>query len=534
MIPVIDLFAGPGGLGEGFGAFCAGRRNVFKIALSIEKDRMARETLRLRSFFRQFPSRAPDDYYRYLRGALSIEELYLRHPDEVARADREAWMAELGKPEKYPISLIDERIESALDGASKWVLIGGPPCQAYSIAGRSRMRLDPEKYNKDHRHFLYQEYLRIIAIHQPPVFVMENVKGILSSKVEGNLIINRILADLKRPCETNGGLNADGARRNVTYRLYPFTNYSGSRSLFEEIESNPSEYVIRSECHGVPQARHRLILLGIRGDLDTVPATIPLARDQVAMWKVISSLPRLRSRLSNGEDSGEEWMQAVRQVMDSKRLLNEGIEMDIWQTLRKAAQRLTDSLRTGGEYVASDAVPQWQESWFYDSRVGGACNHSTRSHIPADLWRYFFAACFAKTRGRSPLLTDFPNWLLPEHKNARKSEDEDDLAFADRFRVQVKDRPSTTVTAHIAKDGHYFIHPDPLQCRSLTVREAARLQTFPDNYFFVGPRTEQYKQVGNAVPPLLARKLAKVVHGVLAQIRGEWFLSDGQNFKRTA
>src|SRR5258706_6769551 len=253
MIPVIDLFAGPGGLGEGFSAFRASRTNVFKIALSIEKDRTAREALRLRSFFRQFPNRAPDDYYEYLRGLLSIEELYLRHPEEVARADREAWMAELGRPEKYPISLIDERIERALDGAAEWVLIGGPPCQAYSIAGRSRMKLDPEKYNKDHRHFLYQEYLRIIAVHRPPVFVMENVKGILSSKVEGSLIITRILADLKRPCETNGGLNGHGASRNVTYKLYPFANYGGSRSLFEELESDPSEYIIRAECHGVPQ-----------------------------------------------------------------------------------------------------------------------------------------------------------------------------------------------------------------------------------------------------------------------------------------
>jgi DNA (cytosine-5)-methyltransferase 1 len=146
-----------------------------------------------------------------------------------------------------------------------------------------------------------------------------------------------------------------------------------------------------------------------------------------------------------------------------------------------------------------------------DRRLGGVCNHETRGHIAEDLRRYFYAAVFAAVSNppRSPLLQDFPGSLLPDHKNV--GEALKTTKFNDRFRVQLADRPSTTVVSHISKDGHYYIHYDPSQCRSLTVREAARLQTFPDNYFFEGPRTEQYHQVGNAVPPLLARQIAEIV-----------------------
>ncbi|MBR0458652.1 MAG: DNA cytosine methyltransferase, partial [Victivallales bacterium] len=116
------------------------------------------------------------------------------------------------------------------------------------------------------------------------------------------------------------------------------------------------------------------------------------------------------------------------------------------------------------------------------------------------------------------MLKDFPRDLLPNHKNVLRSSGGGNQKFADRFKVQLANEPSSTVTSHISKDGHYFIHYDPVQCRSLTVREAARLQTFPDNYFFEGNRTEQYHQVGNAVPPYLAKQLADVVRDIFRQI----------------
>ena len=199
VIPVIDLFAGPGGLGEGFASRLDRRsRRIFKIALSVEMDPAARATLRLRSFFRQFePGQLPEEYYEVLRGKLSLDGLYEKYPSQATSSDAEAWKAELGKVDPAEV---DRRIKDALAGARDWVLIGGPPCQAYSLVGRARViNVDREKYENDGRHTLYKQYLRILKVHRPPFFVMENVKGILSSKLDGNLIVDKILADLQFP-----------------------------------------------------------------------------------------------------------------------------------------------------------------------------------------------------------------------------------------------------------------------------------------------------------------------------------------------
>jgi DNA (cytosine-5)-methyltransferase 1 len=132
--------------------------------------------------------------------------------------------------------------------------------------------------------------------------------------------------------------------------------------------------------------------------------------------------------------------------------------------------------------------------------------------MESDLARYAFVSSFGRQVGRSPRLSDFPPYLLPDHKNVKSNK------FVDRFKVQLRSKPATTITSHISKDGHYFIHYDPNQCRSLTVREAARAQTFPDNYYFEGNRTQKYVQVGNAVPPFLARHIAKKVANLISDI----------------
>lgn len=511
LIPIIDLFAGPGGLGEGFSApLHSGSKRCFEINLSIEKDFHAHKTLELRAFVRGFPPcRAPHDYYEYLAGRINRQDLFARHPAQAKRAAQEAWLAELGGKEN-PDSEIDDRIEAALGGQKKWLLIGGPPCQAYSLVGRSRIIGGEglKKYEEDSRHVLYRQYLRILAMHQPPVFVMENVKGLLSAKIGQESTFERILSDLRRPFDATQGA-PPGRRGALEYQLMPLTPAPGE--LLGKFE--PEDFVVRCEEYGIPQARHRIIILGIRSDIAGKPDLLQRS-NSVTVESAIGDLPRLRSGLSKEADSPESWCNAIREFADSACARDGSIDREMCMALASASKKLDGSLRRGAPFLRGDTSPAAHAGWYRDRRLGGVCNHETRGHIRADLQRYFFAAVFARVHGRSPLLEDLPKQLLPDHRNVAAALE--NTKFNDRFRVQLGSRPSTTVVSHISKDGHYYIHPDPIQCRSLTVREAARLQTFPDNYFFEGPRTEQYRQVGNAVPPLLARQIAKIVADLLS------------------
>ncbi len=508
-IPVIDLFAGPGGLGEGFSSLTSddGPR-VFKIGLSIEKDLHAHRTLELRAFFREFAiGQAPNDYYDYLARHIGREDLFRRHSDEADNARREAWLAELGT-KAIQDSAVDDRIYDALGSRKKWVLIGGPPCQAYSLVGRSRViggAGGREQYDADPRHELYRHYLRILAVHRPPVFVMENVKGLLSAKVKEERIFDRILSDLSAPAAAM----PEAGGKDVKYRLVSLSVRNSDESHIHQ----PEDFVVCAERHGIPQARHRIIIMGIRDDLGGEPGVLRPA-SAVTVRQAIADLPRLRSGLSKEEDSPHAWRDAVHAMENTPWMKRGAIDDEMRSALKSAIQRVGAVLDRGAEFVRQPASPETHRGWFFDRRLGGVCNHETRGHIREDLHRYFFASVFARKHGCSPLLENFPLDLLPNHGNVADALLE--TKFNDRFRVQVSDRPSTTVVSHISKDGHYFIHYDPAQCRSLTVREAARLQTFPDNYRFEGPRTEQYKQVGNAVPPLLAKQIAEIVARFLA------------------
>lgn len=510
---MIDLFAGPGGLCEGFSSVVdATGERCFDVKVSIEKDSVAHRTLLLRAIVRKFPKgKIPDSYYDYVRGKISREQ-FLAHPDikvAAAHAAKEARCAELGV---IAPNEVDDWISGALKGREDWVLIGGPPCQAYSLAGRSRLRSkDVKKFEADAKHFLYTEYLRIIQEFAPAVFVMENVKGMLNSTNSGKRIFEKILADLKAP--------KDG----LIYEVRSLVVHKMNGAL------DPSDYVIEADDYGIPQSRHRVILFGVRSDF---AAAIPALRERpedfllrkqdkkVGVSAALAGLPELRSRLSKEPDSQQAWFNAVREAPNT--LIGWGvplraaIETAMEKFIKKAEQRST----YGAPFVEvvvdpSGFMPRHLQDWYLDPKLGGVLHHETRSHMRSDLHRYMFAACFAATQKYAPDLRSFPPRLLPDHINVC----EETIPFKDRFRVQLGKYPSSTVVAHIKKDGHYYIHPDPSQCRSLTVREAARLQTFPDNYFFEGNRTEQYSQVGNAVPPLLAKQIGEVILNLMTSTR---------------
>ena len=502
-IPVIDLFAGPGGLGEGFSSLVDAKGDrIFSVKVSIEKDAIAHKTLSLRALFRAFPSNAvPGCYYDYVRGDITREQLF-NHPDAKTaahQASSEARCAELGKT---PHATIDGWIEEALGDNTEWVLIGGPPCQAYSLAGRARMRLkDTEAFEKDKRHFLYKEYLRIIQKFQPSVFVMENVKGMLNSQHGGSPIFDRIMSDLKSP---GGG-----------------RHYQVRSLVVDKDVLDPKDFIVQAENYGVPQRRHRVILIGIRSDhvddvnestVAPIRLTLQKSKRNLSVCEALSGLPRLRSRLSKEHDSHEAWLAALKKgplALKGWRVPNR----ILLEESMKSAAALASSYASFGrrfekmKVSMDDTVPPEFSEWILDPKLNGVLQHETRSHMRSDIHRYLFASCFAVMCSYSPKLKIYPPKLQPAHKNAVA----DHVPFTDRFRVQLAGEPSTTVVSHIAKDGHYYIHPDPAQCRSLTVREAARLQTFPDNYFFEGNRTQQYAQIGNAVPPLLAMKIAKAI-----------------------
>jgi DNA (cytosine-5)-methyltransferase 1 len=525
-IPIIDLFAGPGGLGEGFSSVYKNKDRIFDIKLSIEKDNDAHRTLELRSFFRKFKkNNVPTEYYDVLKEKdlqkrdNLILKLFEKYPSESKEAKDEAWKIELGNV-SFPSHTIDERIRKSLDGSKEWLLIGGPPCQAFSLAGRSRVGgIDDE----DHRVYLYKEYLRIIAVHHPTVFVMENVKGLLSAKINEEKVFDWILNDLINPSSVFKETNAP------KYKIYSLSTEPESfDALGNPVYKDKRDYLIQSEKFRIPQKRHRVILLGVREDVEVVPTTLKKILNETNLKSIIGDLPKLRSKLGRSIISSEtingvkkrEYKNELDSDQNWEKIINDfKKEIITWNGFdsKKQIEKISTATHSiGSEYIKYEtpSLENPLKDWFNDDNLKGVCNHETRTHLIEDLKRYLFASTYAEKYKRFPRLKDYEahnNELLPDHVSAMSGK------FADRFRVQMPDCAATTITSHISKDGHYFIHYDANQCRSLTVREAARIQTFPDNYLFCGSRTSQYHQVGNAVPPFLAYQIAEIVTNIFNQ-----------------
>ena len=478
MIPVVDLFAGAGGLTEGFASLVdADGVPVFQPVMSVEKDPDACETLRLRAFLSRIASAEPGlpwEYEQFLRDRdpRALDSLKKRFPIAWDGARCEVVEAELGDADPVLIEMARMRVEAA-SPSGVWVLAGGPPCQAYSTAGRSRRKHDAS-FAGDPRLRLYKSFMSFVQMLRPPVVVFENVVGILSARVDGESVFSRIV------------------------REFMWAGYS-VRSVVDSCPAASRDYIVESEKFGIPQARHRVILLAVRRGRGLHPGVLR-ERETATVRDALVGMPKLHGVVSDPQGVPlprfDEWKGLVpSSIAQAARLV--GRVPDV--VLSEA-----NEIRRGqGKLIG-----------WYRGKLGGSKaleGHAARTIRAADMERYVFCAAFAQVKGRSPRLEEMPRCLWPKHANLDDVDADSRPAFNDRYYVQAWGKPSSTVTAHIAKSGHHFIHPDPRQHRSLTLREAARLQTFPDDFVFMGTKTSQFRQVGNAVPPLLAQQVAQVV-----------------------
>lgn len=506
VIPVIDLFAGAGGLSEGFSRQRWNGVHSFDVKLAIDRETAAVNTLTLRAFYHQFRhTEVPEAYYRYLRGQAERQSIAEQYPAEWREAEQRCIQADLaGMPKKRLGKLINQ----AIAGRSDWVLIGGPPCRPYSTIGRARSR-EQKGYNAaaGPELELYREFLKAIAGHWPAVFLMENVRGLLSASCQGQPIFPELLKSLEQP-------DGQGATPEKRYRLYSVTSADQRQVDRRSCHRAGDNFLVKAENYGIPQARHRIIIIGVRADISE--ASEPLAGSpKICSSQVLNGLPPVRSGLSRADDP-EDWLDAIKEIPSQPWWAD--LEPAVRERIRRQLKTLSiPEAGRGNSFLNQQATCKVLKDWFLDERISGTIQHHARTHRRDDLWRYLFAACAVQETGRPFRVRDFPAGLRPQHKNIEAALN--DGRFADRFCVVPEHAPSRTVMSHIRKDGHYYIHYDPAQCRSLTVREAARLQTFPDNYFFEGNRTEQYQQIGNAVPPLLSYQIAGRIADLLERRR---------------
>jgi DNA (cytosine-5)-methyltransferase 1 len=413
----IDLFSGAGGLSEGF------IRAGFKPIAHVEMDKAACNTMTTRAaYYHLKRTNNIQPYLDYLQNKITRTDLYNTIPQE--EKDSVINMAIGGDNNQVIFKKIDElKGDESID-----VIIGGPPCQAYSVVGRSR---DANRMKDDARNYLFREYAKFLEYYHPKYFVFENVIGLKSAKTKtGESYLDLMI------------------------------------NLFKEKGYHTEYKVLEARHFGVLQNRRRIILIGkLNGESGFYPEFEKINYN-VTVSEIFKDLPKL--------NAGH-----------------------------------------GGFYKTY--YLEYKGNYLFESHIRNGIDfttqHIARPHTNQDKGIYKLAV-EKWERGERLDYNEIPEkWQT--HKNKK--------SFVDRFKVVADDLPhSQTVVAHICKDGHYYIHPDINQNRSITPREAARLQTFPDDFYFEGvtekpSRTAAFKQIGNAVPPLMAYAIAKSIKELLCQ-----------------
>ena len=398
---VIDLFAGAGGLSEGFAQ--AG----FVPIAHVEMDKDACNTLRTRCCFHYLRANNQlDIYYKYLKGEITRETLYGGVPEEVTNAVINVEISDDTINETFG------KIKQLAKGRKIDMIIGGPPCQAYSLLGRHRKTME-----NDPRTLLYLQYGKFLKEFTPKGFVFENVPGLLSAK-KGE-------------------------------------HFQNLQSYFDELGYKVHYKMLNASDYGVLQERHRIIIVGWQKDNDMGYPNIEKISTNAVINDILGDLPLLKA--------GEKEMVSSYKKENNSYLRESGIRAD---GEKFVTQNITRPVNANDAAIYAYAIKLW------DSK------HVRVKYID-----------------------------LPVELRTQKNED----SFLDRFKVVNGNGKAHTVVAHLAKDGHYYIHPSPNVCRSISVREAARMQSFPDNFYFEGSRSAMFKQIGNAVPVLMAKRIAESV-----------------------
>ena len=403
----IDLFAGAGGLSEGF------FREGFEAVAHIEKDHHACQTIKTRSAFHYLKERDQiSDYVRYLKNEISRDEFYDLIPDEILNTVIEAEISEETLESLF--ESIDKKLEND-DGDDDELdlIIGGPPCQAYSSASAYI-----EEKNED-LIYLYELYGKFLEKYKPKMFIFENVPGIYTAD-EGKY-------------------------------------YEGLKECFKNAGYELDDEKLDSSKFNVLQKRERVIIIGWRENLDLSYPQFDIKTLEAKVNDLFADLPPLKPGKSLAP--GNHYTQNGTKYVNS--YLRNGIDILTHHIARPHNERDLN--------IYKMAIERWEEG------------------------------------------VRLKNSDIPEEMRTQKNIS----SFLDRFKVVDSEGFSHTMIAHISKDGHYYIHPDKKQLRSISVREAARIQSFPDDYFFEGPRTSVFTQIGNAVPPILAQELARKIRPLL-------------------